>query len=649
MKKKFIALLATCVFFHSLPAQTLFTYAGNKVDVKEFLHAYNKTNGGEVVPNKEKSIREYLDMYINSRLKIHEAYEKKYDTGAVFQEELSTLRLQVLENYMTDPATYRQLAEEAWSRSQKDILVQHIFIPYQADANHSDSAMALLKIREAHLALRAGKNFEEVALKYSADPAVTENKGTIGFITAFSLPYQFENIIYRLSPGQFSEPFKSKTGYHIFKNVSERKAVGSIRVAHILLALPPGSSSEEIKKTEWLADSLYQRVLQGDDFAKLAAQFSNDYISAASGGQLPEFFPGTYDPAFENTVFSLSSDGAVSKPFHTAYGIHIVKRIAFTPPPAQSGKQAMDYIKPRLDKDDRVQIAKEALINQVKSKAGFKLTMPELSLLKAFVDSVLENKPVPVTNRLNKKTVLLKTGDEEKTTEDLIAYAQDNQWYDDPLHPESFAQLTEDFIRSSVLAYYKNHLEEYNEEFRELMKELKEGNLFFDIMMNEVWNKAQSDSIGQAGYYNRHRKNYMWNKSADAIIFYCGKEETASILREELQKAPDSWKNKLEEYTDRATADSGRYEWKKIPGLKSTTPVNGMWTAIETNPNDHSAAFARIIRIYTQAEQKSFADARSDVIADYQNELDNKWVAALRKKYPVQVDEKVLQAIIQQK
>ena len=89
--------------------------------------------------------------------------------------------------------------------------------------------------------LKSGKSFDEVALKYSADPSVAQNKGNLGYITVFSLPYQFENIIYGLLPGKFSSPYKSNSGYHIFKNISQRKAVGRIKVSQILIAVPPGS------------------------------------------------------------------------------------------------------------------------------------------------------------------------------------------------------------------------------------------------------------------------------------------------------------------------------------------------------------------------------------------------------------------------
>src|SRR6185436_2480634 len=188
-----------------------------------------------------------------------------------------------------DAESLNALADEAFTRSQKDIRVQHIFIPYYTGPNFSDSSVAKLKMQEAFMELQSGKNFDDVALKFSADPSVTENKGNLGYLTVFSLPYQFESVIYSLSPGKFSQPYKSNSGYHIFKNVSERKAVGRIKVSQILVAVPPGTDAAAKSKLAAFADSLYNRLQKGDDFVKLAGAFSNDVVSSASGGLMPEF------------------------------------------------------------------------------------------------------------------------------------------------------------------------------------------------------------------------------------------------------------------------------------------------------------------------------------------------------------------------
>jgi peptidyl-prolyl cis-trans isomerase SurA len=124
---------------------------------------------------------------------------------------------------------------------------------------------------------------------------------------------------------------RSKIGYHIFKNLGERKAVGKIKAQQLLLAIPPGGDDAAKKQIAARADSLYKRIMAGDNFNRLASEFSNDYITAASGGLMPDISVGQYDPVFEKALWSLSKDGAVSKPFLTSHGWHIVKRISMKP------------------------------------------------------------------------------------------------------------------------------------------------------------------------------------------------------------------------------------------------------------------------------------------------------------------------------
>lgn len=647
MKKTMLLFVVTVSIGISVNAQTLFTYGNKKTDVKEFLQAFNKIYPeGTLSTYREKIIREYLGLYINSKLKIHEAYVKKYDTMPEFKEELSSLRSQVMENYMTDPESYNSLLEEAFSRSQKDIQVQHIFIAYKTENNISDSVNAKTAIHEAFKELTAGKSFEEVAVKYSTDPQVGSNKGELGFITVFSLPYQYENIIYGLAPGKFSPPYKSEIGYHIFKNTGERKAVGKIKAAHILLAIPKGSDEALIRHHEKLADSLYQQLLQGDDLAVLARIFSNDYISAASGGQIQEFTVGTYDPKFENTVISLLKDGDISKPFLTTHGYHIIKRISVSAPESVKNKKNLDEIKAILDKDPRVELTKDALIKRVMAKAGLKETAINLEKLGVYIDSLADHKTPPPGNTLKNEMLLFKIGNIEKNIGDLVTYAQTNRWLPNLTGVKPLAQLMTEFKELSVLEYYKKHMEEYNKDFRQQMIELKDGNLFFDIMMKEVWNKAQTDSMGQLNYYKQHLKKFTWTNSADAVIFYCGDEATATGLRTALSPHPADWKHAIEKFSDRSSSDSGRFEFSKIPGLKNTNASEALLTDIEKNSDDNSAAFAYILKIYNQPAQKTFTEAKGDVIIDYQEALDARWIAALKKKYPVVIDQKVLNSVL---
>src|SRR5438552_13318915 len=364
MNKKW-GLVVIAVFAMAMTsAQTLFTYGSYSTDAKDFLRAFNKNNT-VTTANKAKAMRNYLDLYIASRLKIREAYNRGYDTLTQIKNDIDNLRSQIIENYLNDPATSDKLLKEAFQRSQKDIHVAHIFISYKNNVGVVDSAAAQSRAKEVYEKLKKGGDFSSLAQEYSSDATAKTNKGDIGWVTVFTLPYEFENVVYSTLPGKFSSPYRSKIGIHFFKNLGERKAVGKIKVAQILLAFPPNTDDATKKRMASLADSLYQRLLKGDDMAKLASEYSNDYVSAASGGVLPDFGVGQYDPDFEKVVFALSKNGEISKPFLTSHGYHIVKRISAKPVVTDPNNKAnMDELKAQVNLSDRMLSARNAVIEK---------------------------------------------------------------------------------------------------------------------------------------------------------------------------------------------------------------------------------------------------------------------------------------------
>ncbi|MES2880671.1 MAG: peptidylprolyl isomerase, partial [Bacteroidota bacterium] len=279
--KKLIALL-TLVVSLSANTQTLFYYANDSVSAKEFLRAYQKNN---TATKNSSSLATYLDLYIASRLKIAEAKKLGYDTLPQMVADLDNLRQQILPNYLSDKESLNKLVKEALFRKQKDVRLAHIFIATK-NATVDELTAAAKKSVDVVAAIKAGEDFAALAKKYSDDPAAATNGGNLGWITVFSLPYELENLAYTTPVGKTSVPHRSKAGYHIFKNLGERKAVGRMKAAQILLAFLPGSSEAEKLMLKKRADSIYNRIVKGADFGKLATQFSNDVVSSAANGMM---------------------------------------------------------------------------------------------------------------------------------------------------------------------------------------------------------------------------------------------------------------------------------------------------------------------------------------------------------------------------
>lgn len=645
MKKKLLSNIAGLFLLSTVSAQTLFTYGKYTVDAKDFLRAYNKNNTPPVT-DKAKSIREYLDLYVKSTLKIREAYERSYDTLSQIKMEVSNLRTQISENYLNDPEMVDRMTTEAFQRSLKDIHVAHIFISFKISSGIIDTSAAQKKRDEVLAQLQKGEDFLKVAQQYSEDPAIKNNKGDIGFITVFTLPYLFEKAIYTTLPGKYSEVVTSKIGYHIFKNLGERKAVGKLKAQQILLAIPANADETGKKRIAALADSIFKRIQSGENFNRLAAVFSNDYITGATGGQMPDISVGQYDPSFESVIWSLAKDGAVSNPFLTSHGWHIVKRISVKPvvtdPKDRINRQQLEQ---KIKTDSRWESSRDFIFNQVKAKVGFKKFQYDDAALWNMTDSVLEQKPMTLGWAITANTPLFSIGDSIYNATHWVNYANTYRFKQDGTGAKPHSQVRDEWEQFSMLNYYKDHLENFNDDFRYQMNEFRDGNLFFEIMQQEIWNKAQNDSVALIALYEINKKNYLWKKSADAVLFFCSDETTAKTIYALVRKNPKDWRKIADMYTEKMVIDSSKFEWNQVPGLGNSIPQAGMITTPEVNNTDNTASFAYIINAYPQPMQRTFIEARGMLINDYQDILEQKWNDELKKKYPVVIDQKVLAEI----
>lgn len=638
MIKNWLPTLALSLIAGTASSQTLFTYGSNKADAIEFIRAFDKNNQ-QPAAAKSKAMREYLDLYINSRLKIRQAYDLGYDTLPQIRVEAENLRNQIVDNYMSDPDAISRLTKEAFQRSQKDIHAAHIFIAFSGDSAAASQKLAAIQKR-----LAKGDDFLLVAQQLSDDPAARTNKGDLDYITVFTLPYELENILYTTPAGRYSKPYTSKAGYHIFKNLGERKAAGKMKIQQILLAFPPEMTQGNREKIARLADSLYQRINKGDDFGKLAAAFSNDYISAAREGNTPDVSVGQYEPVFEKAVWSLPNDGAVSKPFTTSHGYHIVKRIGWVPvvsnPADKENNQALEM---KVKTDDRWKTAKDFIYARVKAKPGIQRGAYSNAALWSATDSLLAGRPV---KGFEQQAALFHIGDAVYRMSDWMQYVQMYRYLPGGATSRPYPALMEEFSNNSMYQYYRDHLEDYNEEFRNQMAEFRDGNLFFEIMQREVWNKAQADSTALLSLYEKNKGQYNWQPSADAVIFFSSDQATARSLADELKKNPANWRILAEKLNEKVVADSTRYEWTQLPGNNGKdAPKAGTVTPLNVNQTDNTASFAYIIKVYPQPGPRSFNEARGLVMNDYQVLLEEQWIKELRKKYPVTIDEKVLAGI----
>lgn len=646
MKKFYCVLLVVFTSFYG-SAQVLVQYGSHNITREEFLKAYNK-NKSEV-EDKEKAIREYVELYTNFKLKVRAAEELRLDTLPQIKFDVANFREQIVENYLSNDEGVNRLVNEAFERMQKDKHVLIYSAPLAPGASPQDTLKVFKAANDLYNVVKSGGNTEPVIQAATAS-GVQLRTGDLGFITAFTIPYEYENIVYGLKQGEVSKPYRAKNGWRFFKLVEERPSVGRWRIAQILVAVPQDASGEVRAVAKQKADELYIKLKGGDNFAELAKNNSNDRTSFYNGGELPEFGAGTYTADFENKVMQLKNDGAISEPFATGFGYHIIKRLGYRPTPSTKADEVfMHDLKQKVMNDLRVVAEKDLYALKIVKLVDAKRTkeVADKDLFR-FIDSLMKD---PSEERLNampiskKKVISFKNG--YATGADWLRYARDAKMGTTPASAESNQELWDKFLPYAAVEYYKKNLEAYNSDFRFQMQEFKEGNMLFEIMERNVWSKAGNDSIALKKHYQDHAGNYKWGPSADVLIFNATTIKAAEDALTAAKKGT-YWKDIAANSNNTVQADSGRYELSQITGANQVgTPSRNTYTPIVSNV-DGSATFVKYVTVYPTNMQRSFEDARGLIINDYQQVLEQQWLTQLRKKYPVKVNEGVLKEIIKQ-
>lgn len=288
----FYLLCATALHAVNRDEKVLIRIDDREITKKEFLEIYQKNNIGASVA-EPKELDEYLEMYVNFRLKVKAAKDQGLDTVSSFIDELQGYRDQLAQQYLVDHDVTEKLIEEAWERSQYDVRASHILINLPQHAAPEDT----LEVYEQMIGLRerilAGESFGDLARTYSDDPSADDqpatgnrparsgNEGDLGYFTVFNMVYPFETAVYKTEPGDVSMPFRTSFGYHIVKVTDRIPAIGQAKVAHIMLMTPEGTSQEELEEKEQLIHELHEKLYTNEaDFAELVSEYSEDQQSA---------------------------------------------------------------------------------------------------------------------------------------------------------------------------------------------------------------------------------------------------------------------------------------------------------------------------------------------------------------------------------
>jgi len=653
MKKILISILVLFLFTFFAEAQkseTLLTIGNKKVSTDEFNHIYKKNNTADI---DKKTKEEYLELFINFKLKVVEAETLKLDTAKSFKDELAGYRDQMAKQYMTESAMIDKLAKSAYEKSKIEYKLDHLMIKVDENALPADTLIALKKANSIRDRIVQGEDFEKVARETSDDKSVAKSGGHLWYMSASKLPYKIQMEVSKLKKLEISKPIRTKFGYHIVKLVDSRPAQNQIKVSHIMIACPETLTDAEKLQKKARIDSISARLKAGDDFAKLAV-LSDDKGTAKQGGELNWFGTSAMVPEFEIPAYALKTKGEISNPIKTQFGWHIIKLIDTRPLPKYEEDEKS--IKGMIENDpDQRTLVQNYVIQNLKKEFKFK----EESFPEAFyatIDSSVFKGKWDAAKAEGHNNLLFTINNSKFTEKKFANYIENNQKSAYPIPVPSYVNAKyKDFVFKSFSDIEKMGLEEKNPEFSMLMQEYHDGILLFDLTDQKVWNKALQDSIGLQAFYEKNKTNYKSKMKLDLVMF---KYNDNSIY----DKAEKIFSKKdKKNFSDEALVDlvnenqPGSFK-KLVSGVfeEGENPeADKIFLMITKKEISESQTIIKIadsnlfVRINNRVESdnKQFSDIKGLVIADYQNTLEEEWVSSLRKKYKITVNESVLKKI----
>jgi peptidyl-prolyl cis-trans isomerase SurA len=647
MKQLFFGLLLSlnlATYAQNSTKEVLFTIDNKPYYTDEFSRIYKK-NIDLVKDDSQKDLDKYLELFIGYKLKINKANKLGLENNPKYKSELASYRTQLAKNYITDTKVTKELIEEGYNRSLKEVHAAHILLNLEENAVPVDTLKIYNQMLDIRKKALGGEDFSKLAKQFSQDPSAKENSGDLGYFSAFRMVYPFESAAFKTKKGDISMPVRTRYGYHILKVLDIRDNRGEINVAHIMIAKQTEPKLQE--KAKSTIDDIYKKLQQGEKFETLAQQFSEDKSSAEKGGVLNRFASGQLSSdQFEDIAFSLSKENPLSAPFQTEFGWHIVKFIERFP--TKTFDEMQTDLDAKIRRDDRSRLITNSMNDKLRKEYPIKRDDKLYAAISKTVnkDYLAGTWKTPVeTKAFDKNLFTIK--DKPVTGVDFLGYLEKQQKGLKDVKV-SLSQIVdkiyEQFVDDQLNTYYDNNLENKFPEFKDVMEEYRDGLLLFDLMEKEIWEKSKNDTIGLENFYKSHKLNYQWKNRVDALI-------TSSTKEDVIKKAQKMLKNNAtsEAIKEKLNLDK-KVEIMENQGIfeegNEVLPKNVKFVVGVSDVEKKGDYFfvTRVNKVLAAGE-KSLEDCKGKVINDYQQYLEENWVSDLKKEFTINVNSAVFEKV----
>ena len=630
------------------------------LDVQAFEDRYIRTVGSRdiAVSDSLGAYEDFLQRYVDFRLKILEAEEAGYTEDPGIQSEIHGYRASFAHPYLVDQEVLAPILTDLYEKRKWVVHASHIMVRL-ADPNPSpaDTLSAFERISALRDSVMQGMEFGEVAMKYSEDPSARNAespqgfRGDLGTFTAGRMIKVFEDMAYAMPVGEVSYPFRTAYGYHLVKVHSREQAKPGARVAHIMVQFR-GMTPEDSAAAYARMDTIKMQLDQGASFRQMAMRWSEDPNSAGNGGEIGtiRFEEQQLDRAFYSAVFSLQDPGDVSDVVQSAFGLHLIKLVDRDS--LGTYDEEYDELERLARNMPRMRRAEEQLARTARAEYPSAVDTTLLASLVGGIrrDSVeLYLQELALIDSLARMPVAT-LGDSIYSLGQLAAFSADpSNRVRNEVTPRLQAIATADaFLDLAAITHKALDLEQIDAEFRDIMRDFREGLMLFKLMEDSVWNAAATDSVWLRRHYEENLPRYTF---PDRFRIFEVRSYSDSILTDAIARIDSglTWRE-FADYTARDEYRVLRLDTVLVDGVTNSVYDRAIDLAVGARTDllpvrtSHVALWLDGIE---PARSKTFDEARAEVISEIQELLEEQLLTRLRLEYGVETYPERLKHVFQ--
>jgi peptidyl-prolyl cis-trans isomerase SurA len=610
-------------------------FGDNEIKMNEFENAYVKNTGSYDSAKKDSlsKLKSFLDLYLNFKMKLRDAEVRGYGEDQALKQELTDYKVKVGVTYLLEKDIVEPGIKNLYDKRKWELRVSHLMI--RPDSSGEEAAR---KLTQAILdSIKNGKSFEEMVSKYSQDSFSKKDGGDIFFVTAGQLPVEFEDAAYNTPKGQVNPSvIRTKYGFHIIKVTDKKERVPQIRASHILIAFNNAKGIPDTAYAKAKLDTVLRALKSGEEFGKVAMQYSDDTGSKQQGGDLNFFERRMMVREFDEAAFNLSV-GQVSDVVKTNFGYHIIKVTDKKPYP--TFEEDKENLK-KIYKQSRYQGEYDSLIARLKIKYNFKVNDNNLHYIASKSDSVKIGGDHPKMAEIKDTEVLSYAGKSIKAQDFLNKLNGSNDYLNKLITYDLLKSSANKFGADYLLDEEALNLDKTNAEFASLMEDYRNGIFIFKLQDEEVWSKLNFDSTKLYNYYTSTKSNYVFPDRINFSEIFSHKDSLINHYYGLLKKGVD-FDSVATKYTERAgyAEKAGNYGLVEINNSPLSEEANKLKNSGDySNPFADAGGFSIVKLVAKESSRvKTFDEAKAEVSGAFQESesrrLEQGYIDKLKNKY----------------